>query len=416
MKKTIATLILIFNLNYIEADDYVWGEEFVEGDVISAATFNQIFGTLQKLNRTPVDADLVGTWSCSSVRSYYTGMDTTGWVRTGFIDLLSNAQLTMTASSAAKSLESAYSFSTSAPTPLISFDDASYASSGTYMLYRSTLFFKGLMTPSGNSTSVIKHQVNIVSDDRFTLTPLSGGGNSPDMIVCDSAIAVPASPTTTIATNAQTTVNVSWTDQSSDETGFNIYRRLSTETEATQLATAVTASPYVDSTLTEGQTAYYSVSAYNANGESGKSRVVAATLDSVKPTAVSHVPSANQQVDPAVRSHQNLSITFSEAVKIICPAGGNGPSCSTAGFAITAVGTKDNDELSNYNYEFPVSGSPFASAITVGQSGIVFSGDLTPLNLPRGDTITVTVHKEWIQDANGNQMAADYTYTFTTGS
>ena len=26
MKKTIATLILIFNLNYIEADDYVWGE------------------------------------------------------------------------------------------------------------------------------------------------------------------------------------------------------------------------------------------------------------------------------------------------------------------------------------------------------------------------------------------------------
>ena len=108
--------------------------------------------------------------------------------------------------------------------------------------------------------------------------------------MCDSAVAVPAAPTSTTATNAQTTVNVTWTDQSSDETGFKIYRRLSTATEATQLATAVTASPYVDSTLTEGQTAYYSVSAYNANGESAKSKVVSATLDSVKPTVVSTTP------------------------------------------------------------------------------------------------------------------------------
>ena len=411
MKNTIATLILIFNLNYIEADDYVWGEEFVEGDVISAATFNQIFGTLQKLNRTPIDADLVGTWSCDSVNSFSGGLDNTGWVVNEFLLTLTNAQLTMTASSESTSLAEAYSFSTSNPSPFIRLG-TNTAASGTYKLFKNMLLMKGIMSVS----AVSKYQLDVVSNDRFILTPLSDGGNYPDLIICDSAIPVPAAPTATIATNAQTVVNVTWTDQSSDETGFKIYRRLSAETEATQLATAVTASPYVDSTLTEGQTAYYSVSAYNASGESPKSRVVAATLDSVKPTVVSHVPSANQQVDPAVRSHQNLSITFSEAVKIICPAGGNGPSCSTAGFAITAVGTNSNDELSGYNIEFPVSGSPFASAITVGQSGIVFSGDLTPLNLPRGDTITVTVHKEWIQDANGNQMAADYTYTYTTGS
>ena len=393
------SLILLLTISISHADDYVWGEEFKEGDIISAATFNQIFGTLQKLNRTPIDADLVGTWSCSSVRSYYTGMNTTGWVRTGFIDLLSNAQLTMTASSAATSLESAYSFSTSNPTPLISFNDASYASAGTYMLYRSTLFFQGLNQPSGNSTSVIKHQVKIVSDDRFTLTPLSGGGNSPDMVVCDSAIAVPAAPTATTAANAQTVVNVTWADQSSDETGFKIYRRLSSATEATQLATAVTASPYVDSTLTEGQTAYYSVSAYNTNGESAKSGVVAATLDSVKPTVSSHSPTANQVVANTSRA---LSITFSEAVKVICPAGGNGPSCSTTGSAITAVGTSKT-----YGY-----------IASVGSTGLALSGSIvgSAETLNGSDTITVTVHKEWIQDVNGNPMAADYTYTFTVGT
>ena len=394
------TLILLLTTSISHADDYVWGEEFKEGDVISAATFNQIFGTLEKLNRTPKDSDLVGTWSCSSVRSYTSGMDTNGWVRTGFIDLLSNAQLTMTASSATTSLESAYSFSTSNPTPLISFNDASYASAGTYMLYRSTLFFQGLNAPSGNSTSVIKHQVNIVSDNRFTLTPLSGGGNSPDMIVCDSAIAVPAAPTAITATNAQTLVNVTWTDQSSDETGFKIYRRLSNETDAMELATAVTASPYVDSTLTEGQTAYYSVSAYNANGESSKSKTVSATLDSVKPTVSSHSPTTNQAV--AITS-RNLSITFSEAVKVICPAGGNGPMCDTSGSAITAVGS---------------SGKTYGYIVSAGSTGLSISGSIvgSAETLNASDSITVTVHKEWIRDVNGNPMDANYSYTFTTGS
>ena len=130
-------------------------------------------------------------------------------------------------------------------------------------------------------------------------------------ISCDSAIAVPAAPTATTSTNAQTLVNVTWTDQSSDEIGFKIYRRLSTANEATQLATAVTASPYVDSTLTEGQTAYYSVSAYNANGESSKSKVVNATLDSEKPTVVSTTP-----VNGGSTTGTTVSINFSES--IIC--------------------------------------------------------------------------------------------------
>ena len=386
-------LILLLTTSISHADDYVWGEEFKEGDIISAATFNQIFGTLQKLNRTPIDADLVGTWSCSSVRSYYTGMNTTGWVRTGFIDLLSNAQLTMTASSAATSLESAYSFSTSNPTPLISFNDASYASAGTYMLYRSTLFFQGLNQPSGNSTSVIKHQVKIVSDDRFTLTPLSGGGNSPDMIVCDSAIAVPAAPTTTTATNAQTTVNITWTDQSSDETGFKIYRRLSSATEATQLATAVTASPYVDSTLTEGQTAYYSVSAYNANGESAKSKIVSTTLDSVKPTVVSTTP-----VNGGSTSGTTVSVTFNEPIIFTCLAG-NGPSdCNgTNDVLVTLVG---NTPAGPYRF-----GSRGSTGITISSSSAFVDG--------ANVSYTATVNSEFIYDLSGNKMAADYVFTFT---
>jgi hypothetical protein len=388
------TLILLLTTSISHADDYVWGEEFKEGDIISAATFNQIFGTLQKLNRTPKDSDLVGTWSCDSVNSFSGGLDNTGWVVNEFLLTLTNAQLTMTASSQSTSLAAAYSFSTSNPSPFIRLG-TNTAASGTYKLFKNMLLMKGIMSVS----AVSKYQLDVVSNDRFILTPLSDGGNYPDLIICDSAIAVPAAPTTTIATNAQTTVNVTWTDQSSDETGFKIYRRLSTATEATQLATAVTASPYVDSTLTEGQTAYYSVSAYNANGESAKSKIVSATLDSVKPTVSSHSPTANQQVTNTSRT---VSITFSEAVKVICPGEGNAWFCSTAGSAITAVGTSKT-----YGY--------FAS---VGTIGLALSGNIvgSAETLNASDTITVTVHKEWIQDVNGNPMAADYTYTFTVGT
>ena len=388
MKKTIATLILIFNLNYIGADDYVWGEEFKEGDVISAATFNQIFDTLQKLNRTPVDADLVGTWSCDSVNSFSGGLDNTGWVANEFLLTLTNAQLTMTASSEPTSLAEAYSFSTSNPSPFIRLG-TNTAASGTYKLFKNMLLMQGIMSAS----AVSKYQLDLVSNDRFALTPLSDGGNYPDLIICDSAIAVPAAPTSTIATNAQTSINVAWRDQSTDETGFKIYRRLSTETEATQLATEVTASPYVDSTLTEGQTAYYSVSAYNANGESAKSKVVTATLDSILPIVVSTTP-----LNGASTTGTTVSVTFNEPIIFTCLAGNGAFDCNgTNDVLVTLVG---NTPAGPYRI-----GSRGATGITISSASAFVDG--------ANASYTATVNSEFIYDLNGNKMAADYVFTFT---
>ena len=76
--------------------------------------------------------------------------------------------------------------------------------------------------------------------------------------------------------------------------------------------------------------------------------------------------------------------------------------CDTAGSAITAIGASKT-----YGY-----------IASVGSTGLALSGSIvgSAETLKASDTITVTVHKEWIQDVNGNPMAADYTYTFTTGS
>ena len=156
----------------------------------------------------------------------------------------------------------------------------------------------------------------------------------------------------------------------------------------------------MDSSLIECQTAYYSVSEYNANCESAKSKSVSATLDSLKPTVSSHSPITNQAVAITSRS---LSITFSEAVKVICPAGGNGPMCDTSGSAITAVGS---------------SGKTYGYIASAGSTGLAISGSIvgSAETLNASDTVTVTVHKECIQDVNGNPLDANYSYTFTTGS
>ena len=372
-------LTLFLTTSISHADDYVWGEEFKEGDIISAATFNQIFNTLQKLNRSPVDADLVGTWSCSAIEKMSNNaQNVNGWSQQGFLWVLPAQQVTMSASGDNSSMLSPYSISTGAPSPFYVSDNASM---GTYSLFNGMLFLNGI------SGAVDQYYVDIVSDDRFVLQGVTSGGTAvPDFIICDSAIAVPAAPTATTATNAQTLVNVTWTDNSTDETGFKIYRRLSNENEATELATAVTASPYVDSTLTEGQTAYYSVVAYNDNGESAKSKVVSATLDSVKPTVVSTTP-----VNGGSTTGTTVSINFSESIIMKCPI----PLVTCGGLnPIKLVGAGNTYYMGFVDF----SGSTLSSQPFVDGAN---------------PSYTVTIDSDFIYDLNGNKMSQDYVFTFT---
>ena len=58
---------MVFAWASVQADDLKVADDFESGDLVSAETFNQIFDTLEKINRTVKDSDLVGVWSCSSL-------------------------------------------------------------------------------------------------------------------------------------------------------------------------------------------------------------------------------------------------------------------------------------------------------------------------------------------------------------
>jgi hypothetical protein len=235
--------------------------------------------------------------------------------------------------------------------------------------------------------------VNIISPTRFELTFLETSAQSfptnyASFITCDSAEAVPASPTSPTATNNKTGINLTWTDASSDETGFKVYRKLSSETETKVIATQ-TAATYSDTDLTEGQTAYYQVVAYNDNGESAKSKVVSVVADFTAPTVASTNPSSNSIVDGS--GTIDIGVTFSEPVKTwpIDGASGDLLSYSINGEAYTSANVAGVKILSNF-------------------VGGVF------VEYRAGSTYEFKVGKDYITDSAGLGMKEDYIWSFTT--
>jgi hypothetical protein len=340
----------------------------------------------------------VGVWSCDAM----TTRNTTGWTSKSLFYILENSQVNLTASSSATSLEGAYTISTSSPSPFKR--TLASAFSGTYILYNNKLF-----TKQADESEARIWDVNIISPTRFELTFLETSAQSfptnyASFITCDSAEAVPATPTSPTATNNKTGINLAWTDSSSDETGFKIYRKLSTETEAKVIATQ-TAVTYSDTDLTEGQTAYYQVTAYNDNGDSAKSKTVSASLDNTAPTVISTIPENN---GTGSRQLRNIVVTFSEKVEIVCPAGDqySGTNiCPTSGYAITFTAMVEGNSrtVGNNNISVGFGGSTVLSTTTMG-SAERFDANQTG--------ITVTVDKDWIRDVNGVQLAGDVQFNF----
>jgi hypothetical protein len=152
LNKLLVGTLLAFACISSHADDLIIADDFKSGDLVSADTFNQIFDTIEKINRTVVDSDLVGVWKCSAVHASSDNYN--GWTNKGLVYELTGAQVNFTASSAATSLESAYSYSTSSPTPFFRSSDPAEAGTGTYQFYKGLLVLKNTATTNRGVATV----------------------------------------------------------------------------------------------------------------------------------------------------------------------------------------------------------------------------------------------------------------------
>lgn len=401
------SLLLIFP-TLIFSDDLVISEDFKEGDIVSAETFNQIFDTIEKINRTVRTEDLIGTWSCDAM----TTRETPGWVNKGLYYILEDAQVNFSDAVSGTTF-AAKVVTTSSPSP---FKRVNSSFSGEFIVLNNKLFTKNSVSGGMSDNSPKIYDINFISDTRFELTFLETSAESfpasySSFITCDSTEKVPAAPIQPIAENNKATITLTWTDASVDETGFKIYKKVDGSSDYSLISTQ-TGTSYSDTDTYEGSKYFYYIVSYNENGDSSKSLIISATADSIAPTVVASSPANNETVG---RQLYIVSVEFSEKVEIVCPAGdqyrglNSAGECPTAGGAISLTANIEGSSRTPL-LRYPTIGSGGSKILTLS-----IMGSAERLNANQNN-IEVSINKDWIRDANGNQMTSDFSFSFNVDS
>ena len=135
----------------------------------------------------------------------------------------------------------------------------------------------------------------------YRVRSINAGGTSAYTAEANAttAVAAPAAPTTLVATAASgTQINLTWADASTNETGFQIERSLTTATGFTLVATtAANAVSFSNTGLTAGTRYFYRIRAVNATGNSAYTAEANATASLVAPTTLAAVAASATQIN-----------------------------------------------------------------------------------------------------------------------
>lgn len=166
----------------IYSDDFDWGDDFLTGEMVTAEKFNSKFDKLKTVTRLVKDSDLIGTWSCKSVRFSSSGFGGSSFYTQfsgGFAYYLGGT-ITFSQNEADSSLTSPKSWTATARL-LIDSD----TTSGTYSLFANML---GVTESSDTSyTGGTIAEIDLTSDDqlRFVWRREGGGYALQRIILCN---------------------------------------------------------------------------------------------------------------------------------------------------------------------------------------------------------------------------------------
>ena len=169
--------LLIFLFTFLHADDLDLGSNFSAGDTVSASVFNSRFNEIEKISKLVEDSDLIGTWTCKSVRF----RSRTGYtqVNGGFAYEL-DGTITFSESDNNSSLSSPKAWTTSVARLLYDSNDTS----GTYSL------FGNILAPrigGGSAQDGELYEVDLTSNNQLVIKYVrEGGGVGPQrVLVCN---------------------------------------------------------------------------------------------------------------------------------------------------------------------------------------------------------------------------------------
>jgi hypothetical protein len=137
-----------------------------------------------------------------------------------------------------------------------------------------------------------------------------GGSAIKFTVPTDGPVTVPSAPSALAAAAASSSqINISWTDNSNNESGFRIERSVGSSTTYTEIATVgANATSYSNTGLTASTQYNYRVRSYNTAGNSGYTAVASATTQATTPTA----PAAPTALAVSVVSATQLNLSWTD--------------------------------------------------------------------------------------------------------
>jgi hypothetical protein len=168
--------------------------------------------------------------------------------------------------------------------------------------------------PAQNATAATITGLTTGTTYYYKIVAYNADGNSADSNLANGTPATssaPLAPNNLVASAVTSSSNVSltWGDLATNETGYKVYRKLSTGTwTGTPVATlSANVATWTDTTTAGGQTYNYAVAAYNAIGENWSNT---ATVTTNSPAS----PVAPQITNLTANSSTSIAVTWSAAV------------------------------------------------------------------------------------------------------
>src|SRR5262249_26090208 len=146
-----------------------------------------------------------------------------------------------------------------------------------------------LVTPAANATSWSNTGLAAASTWYYRVKATNAAGDSAPSNVDSASTSdiAPAAPSALTATAISSSrIDLAWTDNSSNQTGFKFERAGSASGPFSQIGTSLSGS-FSDTSAPAATTSYYRVSAYNAAGSSVPSNVASAPTPDNPPAAPS---------------------------------------------------------------------------------------------------------------------------------
>ncbi len=236
-------------------------------------------------------------------------------------------------------------------TSFVSANGTSWTTVGSETITMGSAVYVGLAVTSHNNT--------VTTTATFDNVTVTLGGTAPSAPSGLSATAVSSSQ-----------INLSWTDNSSNETGFRIERKIGsggTYGEITTVGAGVTS--YNNTSLSASTNYYFRVRAYNGTGNSAysneanattQSGTVAVTGVSVSPTSASLSVSGTQQLTPTITpaNATNQTVSWSTSNTSVATVNTSGlVTALSAGTATITVTTQDGGFTANSSITVTSGGS-----------------------------------------------------------